>query len=262
MTHQIKKRKPSVPVKHAGFHKVFEDWKSTGNHDSPSKNVDEFYKDVYDDAEKYVEQFEKGEMTADELKDNLDDIATGMIDDDRSEASATVYYGKAGDESDVYTIGYYHNDTDGDFEVKWQDSGGWRGYYDVIPSKKWKLLHTDNILSYSEDSENLKKFDDALQDALVAHGIKFARIFTRSSNVFSTGLDTFVEAGREKEVEGIAKSLAKRYRNPADYELTALTGADPSSATKQDKMLVEAVHELNKGATPEQAVKKVLKRHE
>jgi hypothetical protein len=259
MTHQIK-RKSKEPAHRSGFHKIISDWKSSNNN-SPSKNVDEFYENVMSDAKEYIDAFDKGEMTADDLKDRLDEIAEGYMEDDRSEAPATVYYGKSSDEPEVAIIGHYQNDAEGDFDVKWVSSGGYRGYYDVIPSKKWKLLHSDNILSMSEDSENLKKFDDELQDVMTQKGIKFARVFSRSSNVFSTGLDTFVEAGRSKEVEGIAKNLAKKYRNPADYELTALTGADPSTATKQDRMLVEASHELAKGATPEEAVKKVLKRH-
>lgn len=258
MTHQIKKRATGVPVKHAGFHKIFVDWQSSGNYDAPSKNQDDFYKEVEEEAQELIDKFEKGEITEEELRDKLNEIADGIMESDYDEAGATVYYG---DSDEPHTIGTYHDFTDGDFDVKWKSTDAWRGYYDVVPSKGWKALHSDVILAYSEDAENLEKMDKELQDEMNERGIKYARVFTRTSNVFSSGLDTFVEAGHVKEVEGLAKKLAKKYRNPEDFELTALTGANPSEATKQDKMLVEAVHELKKGSTPEQAVKKVLKRH-
>lgn len=259
MTHQIKKRATGVPVKHAGFHKILEDWKSRGDHDAPSRNHEEFYKDLMENCKEDYDKFMKGELTQEELLEKMNETSEWMLSDDRNEPEATVYYN--GDEEDPHTISEYSDDTDGEFTPVWHSTDAWRGYYDIKPSKKWKLLHTDNILAYSEDAQNLEKMENELKDTLQEKGIKFAIVSSRSSNVFSQGLDTFVEAGREKEVEGIAKSLAKKYRDPSDYELTALTGADPSTATKQDRMLVEASHELAKGATPEEAVKKVLKRH-
>lgn len=258
MTHQIKKRATKVPVHRAGFHKLISDWKKTGGYPHPSDNEEDFYKEVMDEAQEYIDKFDKGEMTADDLTDKMDEIAQGIMENDESEAGATVLYGK--NDEDIHTIGNYHNDTEGDFWVTWHSTDAWRGYYDV-ESKKWTNVHSDNILSYSEDSEDLKKFDEALQDALVAKHIEFARVFTRSSNVFSNGYDFFVPKEEAKKVEGIAKNLAKKFRDPDKYEFTVLTGANPSEATPHDKMFVEAVHELKKGGTPESAVKKVLEKH-
>jgi hypothetical protein len=250
-----------------GMHKIlihklkveaaFDKWKKAGTSVKPRMNEKEFYESVLDYlSEDDKKKFEDGKMTEEEFFDKLDRCAEGVMSDDEGEPNARVFY--SDDEDEPHTIGHYHDDTDGDFSISWVSSGGWRGYH-TVKSKRWTNVHTDDILSMSEDAGDLEQFDKEFQETLKGKGIRFARVFTTTSNVFSTGYDFFVPNNDAPKVMGIAKSLAKKHRDPEKFEFTALTGTDPSKATPKDKLFVKAVGELKKGATPEEAVKKVLK---
>lgn len=191
-------------------------------------------------------------MQVDEVKDKSIDEIQDDIDEYRYEADpqATVVY--SDEEEYPHTITDWENDTD--FDVKWVSTDAWRGYYDsYCPDKSWKKLHTDNILSYSADAEQLHQMDEELQEELKARGIKFARVFARSSNVFSSGYDFYVPTTYYDEVKGIAKKLAKQYRDPARYESTALTGKDPEDLTEEDKAFVTGAKLIRAGADPKTA---------
>lgn len=255
MVHKQLKRKNRAPVRRKGFHKFFEDWKKAGTHVTPYNNEKEFYEDVMEYAEEFQKQFEEGMISKEELFNKFDECAEQVMENDESEPSATVFYD---DDDTPNTIGAFHNDTGEDFDVEWHSTDPWRGYFDV-KSKKWHKVHEDAILSYSEDAENLKKFDDRLQEELLKRNIRFARVFSRSSNVFSTGYDFFVEKGKEKIVKAIAKKLAKKLRDPEAFELTALTGTDPSKATPEDKLFMEGVKRLKAGESADEVIKGLRK---
>jgi hypothetical protein len=233
----------------------------------PSRNEDEFYKDMSEKIEsEVVRPLEEGKITDEQADAKLKDIATEFSDNleyDLEEPTATIYEGT--DEENVAIIGAY-TDIDQtpsllaeDVIVDWHSTDAWRGYYNV-KIKGWKNMHSDCILSMSEDAEDLKKFDDEMQNEFEAKGIHFARAFARTSNVFSGGYDLFVKDEDVHKANEIVSRLKKKYRDEEKFRFTALTGTSPSKATEHDKMFVEGVGHLEKGATPEEAVAKVLKK--
>ena len=155
--------------------------------------------------------------------------------DDRGEPIATVYFD---DDDEPHGIGYYHDDTDGAFKPVYKRLDGWRGYYNIEPSDDWELAHTDCILAHSADAENLKEFDDALREILGLRDIKYARVFTKTSNIFSMGYDFFVEAGKGEAVGEIVEALEEAYRDPQDFRATALTGKDKKDRGERDELFV------------------------
>jgi hypothetical protein len=232
------------------FESVFNKWKTSESGVSPSRNSADFWKQVMESAEAEKQEFEAGEMTEEELKQRLDDIAQGVLDDDYAEPEATVFYD---DSDEPHVIGEFTDDTEGDFDAKWHDSGGWRGYYEVS-SKKWKNVHTDTALSYSADESELKTFDDKLQAELKNKSIPFARVFSRTSNVFSTSYDFFVKRDDVPKVTGLIKSLAEQHRDPERFASTALTGADPSEQTPEDKLFVAGAKRIMGGESSEKVM--------
>ena len=155
---------------------------------------------------------------------------------DRSEHVTTVRFSNDDDLLDVHTIGMYHNDTDGEFGVKWVSDGGWRGHSVIVPSKRWKQLHSDAILSMSEDAQNLEDFDKALRAQLRKMDIRWARVISTTSNIFCCGYDFYVEAKHFKKAEALVRQLAKTWRDPAEFAITALTGKSAREATPTDKV--------------------------
>ena len=173
------------------------------------------------------------------------------------EPIATIIYGDEKEEQTKF-IKTYTDDTKGEFKAVYHRTDGWRGYYDIIPSDKWVAIHTDCILAYSEDAEELEKFDTEFRKALDHTGIKYARAFSRTSNAFSGNYDFFVEKGKEKQAEAIRVVLALKYRDPERFKATALTGTDPSQFNKKDKQFIQVVKLLDTGLSPEDAVEKIV----
>lgn len=179
-------------------------------------------------------------------------------DDDRGEPAATVIYGN---DDEPRTIGSYHNDTDGDFEVHWRSTDGWRGYYET-KSDNYVRVQDDCILSYSEDESDLKKFDDTLRAYCDDHGIRYARVFARTSNVFSCGYDFFVHKEDIAKVDDFMKlgnalaDLNRKYRDPDRFAMTALTGKS-GDFDAQDKLLLKAAKRLEAGEDPDQILSDV-----
>lgn len=80
-------------------------------------------------------------------------------------------------------------------------------------------MNTAELLSYHESEEMLKSFDERIRELFDEHGIDYARVFARSSNVFYNNYDLFVK--REQEFLGkllVAKAKAEvDYHNPKWY---------------------------------------------
>lgn len=223
----------------------------------PTLHFDEWKKELIEEVSQRIADYKKGKLTANQLAEQLKSVHQGMetsVDED--EPDVTVVYS---DEDDYpKTIGYYHDDTEGDFEAKWHSTDPWRGYYEV-ESKNWVNVRDDCILSMSADAEELKKFDDALQKLLLDKDIRYARVFARSSNVFSTGYDFFVEKQSAAKVKMLSNLLALRYRDPARFRATALTGADPEQMTPHDKLFVKYASQIMEGKKTFEQIKKELK---
>lgn len=174
-------------------------------------------------------------------------VCGGCIEQDESEPCATVIYGDRPEEP--CTVGDYHDTTDGDFRVKWHSTDAWRGYYEV-ESDTYEKVHDDCILSGSRDAEELKDFDDKLREHCDKQGIRYARVFTRTSNVFSQGYDFFVHKEDVKEVKkwmlvAVVIGLRARYRDSERFKLIALTGKDAHDT--KDKILGKAYDLIEAG---------------
>lgn len=187
-----------------------------------------------------------GEVTYEKI---CNDCRCTIVEED--EPNATVFYD---DDEQPHFIGSYRNDTGGDFTVKWHNTDGWRGYFDVKSSDDWVQVHDDAILSYSEDERELKNFDDEFKRILKEKGIRYARVFTRTSNVFCSGYDFFVESGKEDIAKAIKVVLALKYRDPERFELTALTGKDPADWDERDRLFLKAVKLIRKGKSVDDAL--------
>ena len=188
-------------------------------------------------------------------------ICQGCLEHEECEPPATVFFD---DDDYPHAVGEFINYTDGDFKVEWHSIDGWRGYYEV-KSDKWVKIHDDCILSGSEDSEELKKFDEELQECLRKLGIRYARVFTRTSNIFSMGYDFFVrkeDFDRVKRVINIlhlVNELKIKYRDDERFSITALTGKTRTSEfDKTDKLLLEVCKMLQKGIDFETVKEKIV----
>lgn len=139
----------------------------------------------------------------------ISDTKDSILSDDRAEPSAT--FDKDGD---MGSIGAYHNDTEGDIELKWVKTDPWRGYYDSYApaGSDYVKIHDDVILAYSDDAVELKKFDDEVNAAFSNQGISRIRVFPRTSNVFSTGYDLYVDKKDKVKAESIIKKLSEKYK--------------------------------------------------
>jgi hypothetical protein len=143
-------------------------------------------------------------------------------------------------------------------------TGGWRGYYKP-KAEGWKALHSDCILAYSEDERQLKKFDIDIKKTLWELGFEFAVCFGRTSSLFSTGYDILIH---EKEEQDIVKKTAlytrlvelkARFRDPARFNLTAMTGKS-DGFDENDELLLEASQRLQRGEDFETVKQYVLGR--
>ncbi len=177
------------------------------------------------------------------------------IHDDKLEPPITAVYN--GEET-TRTVGYYHDDTMGDFDFEWKGTG-YGGHYDVIPSGSWVNVVCDNILAYSSDEQDLKEFSDILEKLMQENHIQYAMVFSRSSNLFSTGYDMFIKKRHFKKYQLFKdrlESIKKILRDPRSYNATAITGETPQTQEDQLKadQLMFAVGLLKKGLSPEEAV--------
>lgn len=160
-------------------------------------------------------------------------------------------------------VKHYSNDTAGQFKAKYIRTDGWRGYYDVIASRQWKKFHTDCILAYSEDSKDLKDFDEKLEEYLSKKNVRFAKVFSRTSNVFSTGYDFFVRredfrtANDVKKLMELVGKLKNEYRDEEKFAITALTGS--SNKTKEAKQLLQASKLIEQGMDAESVMNEIMK---
>ncbi|MBU2534484.1 MAG: hypothetical protein KKB37_17225, partial [Alphaproteobacteria bacterium] len=114
----------------------------------------------------------------------------------------------------------------------------------------------------SRDAEELKQFDEELRNILTERGIRYARVFTRTSNVFSSGYDFFVHKDDFVMAEGymavltVVNRLSQQYRDDQRFTLTALTGKDEFD--EKDKLLARAYERIEEGATFDEVKEELL----
>jgi len=131
------------------------------------------------------------------------------------EPCATVFYSK---DDMPYIISEARNETDGDFSVSWHSTDLWRGYYETR-SERYSLVNTAELLAGHESKEMLKRFDERIRELFDEHGIDYARVFARSSNVFYQNYDLYVRKDQAL-LAGLLVAKAKEevdYNNPKWY---------------------------------------------
>lgn len=171
-----------------------------------------------------------------------------------AEPCATVY---VGDDEEPQYITDTRNDTEGAFSVHWHSTDAWRGYY-VVESDVYQNVQNDCILAYSEDECDLKKFDDELRKYCDEHEIRYARVFARTSNLFSTGYDFFVHKCDLPKLEPFyLLVLQTKYRDYEKFQTTALTGKSWSEIDENDQRFMRAARLLMSGEDVETIMERI-----
>lgn len=183
-------------------------------------------------------------------------LCRNCLERERSEPAATLIHGD-GERGWIgpHTSSYRLEGKKPPVEISWQSIDPWRGYYSPTPAKGWSVLHSDNILAHSEDAGQLKEFDEELTAWLEERGIDYIKVFTRSSNVFSTGYELLVKEKFLTEAKVVAVLLALNYRDPGRYKSTALTGKDPEELTESDELFLDLVDRIENGEEPKQLIR-------
>jgi polyhydroxyalkanoate synthesis regulator phasin len=242
----------------------------------PNKNEEDFEEEyINEPLTELNTKIANGELNkkeADEAYQEILDEATSILEGDESEPSATIIYGQEMTEGEYDPergfISTYHKDNAKGIDVKWHRSSAWRGYNDVIlpPDSPWEILHEDNILSMSQDEQNLHTFHELLEAALKERDINYATVYTTSSNVFSQGYTFLVEKGRADEVKRIVDELKKVYRRDEDYQAEAnplyqgVKDAKAAGSTaEQLRQLLSKTDDEEVRATLKKAIDKVFK---
>ena len=137
---------------------------------------------------------------------------------------------------------------------------GWRGYHEPVKPVGWIEYHHDQALSWSEDAEELKKFDVDVKKMLWENGIEFALCYTQTSNVFCMNYDILVKVD-EDELKMFAlimrlQRLRLQYRDADRFARTALTGSDED--TKESRLLVKAARMLEKGVDFDEVKEQII----
>jgi hypothetical protein len=128
-----------------------------------------------------------------------------------------------------------------------------RGYYET-ESDNYALVNTAELLAYHESEKMLKSFDERVRELFDKHGMEYARVFARSSNVFYQNYDLYVR----KDQALLASLLVAKAKSEVDYDnpkwyrnivfdefaLKKLTELFPEREIKTDYDAVKLVEEL------------------
>ena len=126
------------------------------------------------------------------------------------EPVATVYYGN---DDYPHIISYTRNETEGDFRAEWHSTDPWRGYYET-ESDSYVLVNTSEHLAYHESEWMIKEFYERVRKLFDEHGIDYARVFARSSNIFYNNYYLYVKKGQEL----LANLLVAKAKAEVDYD--------------------------------------------
>lgn len=176
---------------------------------------------------------------------------------DEDEPCATVFYGK---DDTPYAISGTRNETDGDFAVEWHPTDPWRGHYEAN-SEKYALVNAAELLAYHESEQMLADFDKRTRQMFDEHGIDYARVFARSSNVFYQNYDLYVRKANylpalllvEQAKRECGYDDPKNYRNILFDEeaLDKLASLFPEENISTDYDAAKVVKKYGDDAVPE-----------
>jgi hypothetical protein len=189
----------------------------------PKKHIDEWESDLKDELQKVKQKYLSNGISFKEAKDLISELQREfeiMVREEDPIGAVSFNYENSNNPA---IIGYYNEDErlEGQgINTYWKSSSGYRGYNELYlsPDSPWEILHEDVALGWSNDEENLIKYDRLLKDYLRKKGIKWAVVSLTTSNVFSSNIYFLVEKGRKKEVESFSERLKKRLRNPEDFD--------------------------------------------
>jgi len=173
------------------------------------------------------------------------------------EPCATVIYSK---DNTPYIISGTRDETEGDFRVRWHSTDPWRGHYETT-SEKYSLVNTAELLAWHESEQMLKEFDEKVRELFDEHGIEYARVFARSSNVFYQNYDLYAK----REQAFLASLLVTKAKSEVNYDdpkwyrnivfdneaLTELAELFPEKDIQTDHDAVKLVKELGDNALNE-----------
>jgi len=174
---------------------------------------------------------------------------------DLTESPLTVYHNS---EDIPKRIGHYISDywlegEEAPFSFEWVPTDAWRGHYETKHDDGLVSIFDDSILSYHESEQMLKVLHDIALKAFVETGIDYYRVFSRTSNVFCTNMDIYIEKAKEELGKEIIE-VVKKYVNydnpifstgilfprdkPADFELGNGEAVKEAGARESVKRLV------------------------
>jgi len=199
-------------------------------------------------------------------------VCCSCLESDEGYSNTVIVFNPKNNEAKKYTVGEYRdlewylsgeidpdNLDDIDFapggyedspiQFKYIHTDGWRGYHEPVKPEGWIEYHSDQALSYSEDEQELKKFDVDVKKMLWEMGIEFALCYSQTSNVFCMGYDILVKVDKDQlKMFALIMRLQRlrlQYRDADRFARTALTGSDED--TKESRLLVKASRMLEKG---------------
>jgi len=176
---------------------------------------------------------------------------------DLSEPAVTVYYGK---DKEPKTVGTVVNETGGDFRAHFKHTDPWRGYW-TVESNKYALVNSAELLAYHESEEMLSRFDKRMRELYDEHGIDYARVFARSSNMFYQNYDLYVKKDQALPASLLVYKAKQEvdYYNPQWYRniifdedtLSKLAQLFPEKSIQKDEDAFELIKQLGDDTLPE-----------
>lgn len=177
---------------------------------------------------------------------------------DLSEPPLTVYHKR---EEYPRRIGHYISDywlegEEAPFSFEWIPTDAWRGHYETKHNDGLVKVFDDSILSYHESEQMLKALHDISLKAFDRTDIDYYRVFSRTSNVFCTNMDIYIEKAKEELGNEIIE-VAKKYVNydnpifstgilfprdqPADFKLGNIDAIKETEGSEEIKQLVTEI---------------------
>jgi hypothetical protein len=174
---------------------------------------------------------------------------------DLAEAPLAVYHNR---EDIPKRVGHYISDywlegEEAPFSFEWVPTDAWRGHYETKHNDGLVKVFDDAILSCHESEQMLKALHDIALKAFDETGIDYYRVFSRTSNVFCTNLDIYIEKAKEKlgnEIIDTTKKYVNYYNpvfstgilfprdKPAKFELGNIEAVKKVKASEDVKQLV------------------------
>lgn len=183
-------------------------------------------------------------------------LCYNCAESDLGEPPLTVFHNR---DKEPKRIGHYISDywlegEEAPFSFEWVPTDPWRGHYETKHDDGLVKIFEDAILAYHESEEMLKALHDISLKAFDQAEIDYYRVFSRTSNVFCTNLDFYIDKKKEELGREIIDA-AKKYVNYDDPVFS--TGILFPRGERADFELSN-VNELMKSELPDEIKKLIL----